>query len=33
MDEEKMKTVKFFRMLMKRSKEAEEHHEMLVPLR
>ena len=30
--EEKMKTMEFFKMLMKRSKEAEETPEMLIPL-
>jgi Arc/MetJ-type ribon-helix-helix transcriptional regulator len=32
MYEEKMRTMEFFRMLMKRSKEAEEKPEMLIPL-
>jgi Arc/MetJ-type ribon-helix-helix transcriptional regulator len=30
--EEKVKTMEFFRMLMKRSKETEERPEMLIPL-
>jgi Arc/MetJ-type ribon-helix-helix transcriptional regulator len=32
MYEEKVRTMEFFRMLMKRSKEAEEKPEMLIPL-
>ncbi|MCD6496076.1 MAG: ribbon-helix-helix protein, CopG family [Candidatus Aenigmarchaeota archaeon] len=32
MYEDKMKTMEFFKMLMKRSKEAEERPEMLMPL-
>ena len=32
MYEEKVRTMEFFRMLMKRSKEAEEKPDMLVPL-
>ena len=32
MYEDKMKTMEFFKMLMKRSKEAEERPEMLIPL-
>ncbi len=30
--EERVKTMEFFRMLMKRSKEAEERPEILIPL-
>ena len=30
--EERMKTMEFFKMLMKRSKEAEEKPEILIPL-
>ena len=30
--EEKVKTMEFFRMLMKRSKEVEKRPEMLIPL-
>ena len=30
--EEKIKTMEFFRMLMKRSKETEDKPEMLIPL-
>ena len=30
--EERVKTMEFFKMLMKRSKEAEETPEMLIPL-
>ena len=32
MYEDKIKTMEFFRMLLKRSKEAEERPEMLIPL-